>query len=65
MATIKLTNVYIVDLIKILVIENNGIMCVVKELHLVTFVKNPNGFFFIKIINIETLKLEKNLQIKF
>jgi hypothetical protein len=46
MATIKLTNVYIVDLIKILVIENNGIMCVVKELHLVTSVKNPNGFCF-------------------
>jgi hypothetical protein len=46
MVIIKLTNVYIVDLIKILVVENNGDMCVVKGLHLVTSVKNPNGFCF-------------------
>jgi hypothetical protein len=40
------------DLIKILVIENNGDMCVVKGLHLVTYVKNPNGFYFKKLISL-------------
>jgi hypothetical protein len=44
-ATIKLTNVYIVDIIRILVIENSGNMCVVKGLHLATFAKSPNGFY--------------------
>jgi len=44
-ATIKLTNVYIVDIIEILVIKNSGDMCVVKGLHLATFAKSPNGFY--------------------
>jgi hypothetical protein len=45
MATIKLTNVYIVDIIRILVIKNSGDMCVVKGLHLTTFTKSPNGSY--------------------
>jgi hypothetical protein len=44
-ATIKLTNVYIVDIIRILVIKNCGNMCVVKGLHLATFAKSPSGFY--------------------
>jgi hypothetical protein len=45
-ATAKLTNVYIVAIIRRLVIENSGDMCVVKGLHLATSVKSPNGFYF-------------------
>jgi hypothetical protein len=46
MATIKLTNVYIVDLIKILVIENNGDMCVVKGLHCLHLLRTQMGAVF-------------------
>jgi len=45
-ATIKLTNVYIMVIIRILVIENSDNMCVVKGLHLATSAKSPNGFCF-------------------
>jgi hypothetical protein len=44
-ATTKLTIVYIVAIIRILVIENSDDMCVVQHLHLVTYVKSPNGFY--------------------
>jgi hypothetical protein len=44
-ATTKLTIVYIVALIRILVIENSDDMCVVKPLQLATSVKSPNGFY--------------------
>ncbi len=46
MDTIRLTILYIVAIIRILVIENCGDMCVVvKGLHLATSVKSPNGFY--------------------
>ncbi len=44
-ATTKLTIVYIVALIRILVIENSDDMCVVQHLQLATSVKSPNGFY--------------------
>jgi hypothetical protein len=44
-ATTRLTIVYIVAIVRILMIENSGYMCVVKGLHLATSVKSPNGFY--------------------
>jgi hypothetical protein len=44
-ATTKLTIVYIMAIIRILVIENSDDMCVVKGLHLATSVKSPNEFY--------------------
>jgi hypothetical protein len=44
-ATTKLTTVYIVAIIRVLVIENSGDMCVVKGLRLAKSVKSPNGFY--------------------
>jgi len=44
-AATKLTIVYIVAIITILLIENSDNMCVVKPLHLATSVKSPNGFY--------------------
>ncbi len=64
-ATIKLTNVYIVAIIRILVIENSDDMCVVKGLHLATPAKSPNGFCLQELISLEGLKFEKSLQMQF
>jgi len=60
-ATTKLTNIYIVAIIRILVIENGGYMCVVKGLHLATSIKSPNGFYF----SLDALKFVKSLETKF
>ncbi len=61
-ATIKLTNVYIVAVIRILVIENSDDMCVVKGLHLAMPAKSPNGFCLQELISLKALKFEKSLQ---
>jgi hypothetical protein len=43
--TTELTIVYIVTIIRILVIENSGDMCVVKGLHLPTSAQSLNRFY--------------------